>query len=260
VLELRDKPLVEAILELRWGPVLTPNSRPPETDPHYRLLVGRLFDRVRPVYSFHEQLEAAQFPDLMVRHIAQHRFRIAPDDWPLIQLGPGLLTLNDTSKYTWTDFRERADKAVADLYEAHPAPDDLRIDQLVLRYIDALRFDHEKDNVLDFLREQLKVVLRFPDELFDNHGIARAPRGLVAQLAFPSREPAGMVGLKIAIGKSAGENAIVLDTSVESRGKDVPKLPQHFAAWLNASHQILSEWFEELTKGELYESFHPIRD
>lgn len=125
--ELRKKPLVEVILEVRWGPTLAVDAPPPDPDPNYSLLVGRLFDRVRQAYPFHEQLPTAQLPDQMVPGVPQHRFRPAPNDWPLVQLGPGLLTVNETAKYTWSDFRSRAMVAVEHLYTAHPVPQTLRM-------------------------------------------------------------------------------------------------------------------------------------
>ena len=41
--ELKNKPLVEAILEIRWKLQGLPPG--PQVDPHYKLLLGRLFDR-----------------------------------------------------------------------------------------------------------------------------------------------------------------------------------------------------------------------
>ena len=82
----------------------------PALDPHYRLLLGRLFDRFQKDYPVHEQLPTASLPDDMVGQVVQHRFRVAKDDWPLVQVGPGVFTVNDTQHYTWTDFEQRAKK------------------------------------------------------------------------------------------------------------------------------------------------------
>jgi len=42
--ELIDKPLIEAIFELRWE--LQQNTAGLALDPNYRLLLGRMFDRL----------------------------------------------------------------------------------------------------------------------------------------------------------------------------------------------------------------------
>jgi uncharacterized protein (TIGR04255 family) len=53
--ELKNKPLVEAILELKW--TLPAQATPGmEGDPHYRLLLGRFSERVESSYPFHGPL------------------------------------------------------------------------------------------------------------------------------------------------------------------------------------------------------------
>ncbi len=58
---LKNKPLVEAIFELRWE--LQEHNQGLKTDPHYRIIVGRIYDKVSNEYPFHEQLPAASIPD-----------------------------------------------------------------------------------------------------------------------------------------------------------------------------------------------------
>lgn len=131
--DLKNKPLVEAILEIRWQlqqPIRVPAPAQmmlPAVDPHYRLLLGRVFDRFQREYPFHEQLPTATLPDEILAHVVQHRFRSAKDDWPLVQVGPGVFTVNDTHRYTWTDFQKRTKEAVIRLYDAHPAVAEFRI-------------------------------------------------------------------------------------------------------------------------------------
>src|SRR3989338_2714408 len=98
---LSNKPLVEAILEIRWALQGFPNI---QTDPHYKILLGRLFDRISSVYQKHQPLPAASIPDEMAGYIVQHQLRIRENDWPLVQVGPGIITLNETAAYTWDDF------------------------------------------------------------------------------------------------------------------------------------------------------------
>lgn len=85
---LKNKPLVEAILEVKWA--LTSPTPGVQIDPHYKILLGRLYDKVCEQYPEHEQLPTATVPDEIVGHTVQHRFRYAPNDWPLIQVGPGI--------------------------------------------------------------------------------------------------------------------------------------------------------------------------
>src|SRR3990170_3561524 len=146
---LKNKPLVEAILEVRWQ--LQGALPGPQTDPHYKFLLGRLFDRMLKDYPEHEQLPTANIPDEMVAHVVQHRFRVAANSWPLVQVGPGIFTVNSTADYKWEDFRLRVLAAIEKLYEAHPKVGDLKITNLILRYIDAVDFDYITINAFDFL-------------------------------------------------------------------------------------------------------------
>jgi uncharacterized protein (TIGR04255 family) len=107
---LKNKPLVEAIIEVRWQ-LKSPNPGI-QIDPHYKILLGRLYDKVVQKYPEHEQLPTASMPDEVTGQMVHHRFRNGGNDWPLLQVGPGIFTLNDTHKYTWEDFRARAVEAV----------------------------------------------------------------------------------------------------------------------------------------------------
>jgi uncharacterized protein (TIGR04255 family) len=152
--DLQKKPLVEAILEIRWA--LETSAENTNTDflidPYYRIMIGRLFDRVSTDYSEPVELPAATVPDEMSPYVVKHQFRKAKDAWPLIQIGPGILTLNDTENYTWVDFRQRSIKAYETLIAAYPRPEKLKIISMDLRYIDAIEFDYSQNNIYHFMR------------------------------------------------------------------------------------------------------------
>jgi uncharacterized protein (TIGR04255 family) len=162
---LKNKPLIEAILEIRWR--LSGESLGAQSDPNYSILIGRLYDRLITDYPNYEQQPTARIPHEMVPYVAQHRFRQTPDGWPLIQVGPGLLTLNSTTEYEWSDFKTRAAKAIDALFAAHPSGSDLGITNMVLRYIDAVEIPPSEANATDFIGSKLKVRACLPDSLFE---------------------------------------------------------------------------------------------
>jgi hypothetical protein len=49
------------------------------------------------------------------------------------------------------------------------------IQQLTLRYLDAIRFDPNRGNILGFLREKLKLNIELPKDLFVKYDVATAP-------------------------------------------------------------------------------------
>lgn len=261
--DLKNKPLVEAILEARWelkpkaavqvpGPAQTVV---PTTDPNYKLLLGRLFDRLQQQYPVHEALPAADLPDDFVGHMVQHRFRAAEDDWPLVQVGPGIITVNETHKYTWTDFEQRTTDTLSKLFDAYPKVEELKFTSILLRYIDAVEFDHGKENVFDFLRDKLKVELKLPDNLFGDTGVASRPASSQWQAVFECTHPKGKVHVSFATGQKDGSPSILWETAVRSAGSDVPGMPNGFGEWVDAAHQVTDDWFFKLIEGDLQRRF-----
>ena len=251
--ELKNKPLVEAILEVRWH--LQPASPGPQTDPHYKLLLGRLFDRMAKDYPEHEQLPTANFPDELVGHLVQHRFRVAANSWPLVQVGPGVFTVNSTADYKWQDFRARVLSAVGKLYDAHPKIGDLKITNLIMRYIDAVDFDYGAGNTFEFLRDKLKLNISLPANLFEGTGVENKPNSLMCQCSFGCQKPKGNINLRFATGQKQNVPAMIWETTVESAGDDLPEMPKAFEGWLDAAHEITDDWFFKMIEGELERRF-----
>lgn len=251
--ELKNKPLVEAILEIRWQ---LRGKRPgPQVDPHYKLLLGRLFDRMLKDYPEHEQLPSANVPDELVGHVVQHRFRAAPDSWPLVQVGPGVFTVNSTADYTWADFRPRVTTAIGRLYDAHPRVEEMRITTLSLRYIDAAHFDYTSHNVFEFLRDNLKLTVSLPENLFKETAVETIPGSFTWQTAYRLNNPKGLINLRFATGQKGNTPAVIWETTVESNGDDLPEMPNGFEEWLDAGHEITDDWFFKMIEGELERRF-----
>lgn len=250
---LKNKPLVETILEVKWA--LTSPAPGVLIDPHYKILVGRLYDRVSSDYGEHEQLPTATIPDEIIGQMVQHRFRFGPNDWPLLQIGPGILTLNDTHKYIWSDFRSRALTAVNKLFEAHPKPSDLKIESLLLRYINAIEFDYSAQNLFPFLRDKMKVGISLPESLFTNQGIRQNPTVLSLQSSFICPNPKGLVTVRFASGQKEARPALLWETLIESKSDGIPTMPVAFASWINEAHAITDDWFFKLIEGELERRF-----
>ena len=249
---LKNKPLVEAILEVRWS--LEQKGPDLFVDPHYRLLLARLYDRLSTEYPEPEELPIAAIPDEVTSYAVKHRFRHVANGWPLIQVGPGILTLNETSNYTWPDFRTRSIAVVGKLFEAHPKPDELRVRSLLLRYIDAVDLDYSKEDVFLFLSEKLKVSIAMPGNLFEGTGVSSLPARLALDSSFRTAKPQGMVNVRFVTGQIKGKGALIWETQVHSDDA-LPELPEGFDNWIDAAHGIAHDWFFKLIDGELKRRF-----
>ncbi|TWT62998.1 TIGR04255 family protein [Rubinisphaera italica] len=251
--ELKNKPLVEAILEVRWS--LQQKAPGFATDPHYRLLLGRLFDRLNKEYPVHEQLETANIPDEMAGHTVQHRFRVAEGEWPLVQLGPGVFTVNDTAKYNWPDFRKRALEATQHLFESYPKVESLKVESLLLRYIDAIDLPSDDSDFCSYLRDMLKVSVELPPAFFGDTGVESSPVHFQLHQAFRCSTPPGSLQLRVAIGQKNESPALIWETIMQSSGEDVPKMLKEFELWLEDSHKLVNDWFFKMIDGELHRRF-----
>jgi len=250
---LKNKPLVEAIFELRWE-----LQGPAKIDPHYKIVVGRIYDKVSNEYPFHEQLPTANMPDEIAGYVVQHRFRKGKDKWPLIQIGPGIITVNDTKEgYHWDDFEKRIIQSVNTLFEAYPdAKNNLEFNSVVLRYIDAIvPFDFEKENISNFLKEQMKTSINFYPKLFEGTGVKEQPLGFDLRASFVSTKPKGVVNLKFTRGKTKESDALIWETIVQSTPENVPKDQDEIAGWIKEAHDLIDDWFFKLIEGELLRRF-----
>jgi len=251
---LKNKPLVEAIFELRWE--LQEPAPGMKTDPHYKIIVGRIYDKVSNEYPFHEQLPTASMPDEIAGYVVQHRFRKGKDKWPLIQIGPGIVTVNDTEGYLWEDFEKRIIQSVNTLFEAYPDPkNNLKFNSVVLRYIDAIAFDFEKENIFNFLKEQMKTSINFYPKLFESTGVKEQPLGFDLRTSFVSTKPKGAVNLRFVRGKTKELDALIWETIVQSTPEDVPKVQDEIVDWIKEAHDLTDDWFFKLIQGDLLRRF-----
>jgi len=250
---LKNKPLVEAIFELRWK--LQKKADAIKIDPHYKILIGRIYDRVRSEYPFHESLSTATMPDEIAAHVVQHRFRKDEGEWPLVQVGPGIITLNDTDGYIWEDFEKRISNLLDNLFDAYPdAENNLKVNGLVLRYIDAVDFDYEKGDIFDFLKKKMKTNVKIHEKLFEDK-VSKLPLSFDLRFSFPSTRPKGAVYVRFGRGKRKGANALMWETMVQSLGEDTPKVKNRITVWVTEAHDLTDDWFFKMIEGELLRRF-----
>ena len=250
--DLPNKPLVEAIFELQWNLVSRDSN---EVDPGFRILLGRLYDRVRESYPVLEDLPQALFSEELTGRLVRHRFRAAKEDWPLLQVGPGVLSVNETEGYTWDGFQPRLIQAVKALFDSYPTDiHPLNVTQVLLRYINAIPFDG-KTLLLQFLRECLHTTVELDHRLFQDLQSADSPTRLNLSLLFELSELPGAVAISFALGMRNDKPSVIWDTQVLARGDDLPKSPEDYDYWLTKAHDIAGQWFRTLSRGQLYESF-----
>ncbi|MGC8734603.1 MAG: TIGR04255 family protein [bacterium] len=150
---LKNNYLLESIFELRLN--LKELSDNLKINFDYNLFfLAKMYERIVREYPVYKELPTSDIHPKIATYIIQHRFRKAEDDWPIVQIGPGIITLNDTKKnYKWTDFYKRINNLLDIIFEIYPK--NLKINHLILRYINSIDYDYENKDILLFLKNNL---------------------------------------------------------------------------------------------------------
>jgi uncharacterized protein (TIGR04255 family) len=247
--QLANPPIVEALVEVRWAMEKTP-------DPYYQLLLGSFYQRIKSDYPFHEALPTASIPDEVTGSVVKHRFRVAKDSWPLIQIGPGIMSINETEKYTtFEKFKPHAVKALNDLFESHPNKSELEIKKLILRYIDAKELDYSQENIYTFINEKMHIPMNLPEFIFQEGRLEKIPTSFKLQTSLRCKSPAGMAILSFSTGTLKGKPALIWEQILRSEDDDIDDMPSKFEEWIDSAHEVVHAWFEKLIAGDLETEF-----
>jgi len=212
----------------------------------YVLVNGDLYPLLKSEYPYREAVNPFVPADLLM-HVPTHRFRTAVNDYPLIQVGPGLVTVNTVdSKYFWDEYETRVLEVIEKLQRVYPLQNQHNV-HLVLQYIDLIRFDFQHGDVLNFLEENLNISIK--------QGFYR-PKAVAGNLLLVLNFPTELGALNVNIGRgkdNQGFDGIAINTSIVS---DTIK-PERVILkdWLTKSHECCSTIFKDMTRGKLYDSF-----
>jgi uncharacterized protein (TIGR04255 family) len=265
--KLSNPPLVEAWLEVRWElePIAPPHVM---RDPAFAFALGRFYEGIKDRFPVREPLEAAEMPEQTLPYVVRYRFRVRNDKWPLLQIGPGIASVNVVTDYSWTSFSQEAAnlrKALLQAYEDVP----LKWTVIALRYRNVEIFDYESNNALDFLKHKLNISFNLPTGIPGEVSKLQSPSAINSKIEFELQEPNAVGALQTAtVLKNAEsdlpEKAMLWELSVVSKDEKTPNISQEgeFMRWLDAAHAVIHEWFLSLTKGELLEKYgyHVLKD
>jgi uncharacterized protein (TIGR04255 family) len=255
VSKLTNAPILEAIFEMRWDLAPVPNNTQVRRDPAYPLLYGRMYDRFKKDYGIVEDLPSVQAHPDASPYVVRHRMRKAQDKWPLVQIGPGVITINEGKDYSWETFREeivRIFEAFTDFYPASTFP--LNIVKTELRFINGIEIE-ENENTLQFLAEKLHTKIEFDSNLFQPNKISSIPEGITLNAGFNIEQPEGKAMIGVGSGEVMEKPSILQQMLVQSIGETAPQDLGALDPWLDSMHRILKNWFETMCRGELMKKF-----
>lgn len=240
--KLPNAPLLEVIFEIKWD--ITDKSDIVD----FQYLHGDLYSNLKDRYPHRESLVPPELPFDVVRGAPVFRFRADKNSYPLVQIGPGLLTINTIdSKYFWKEFRAEASNVLSILNEIYPKRKDLNLSP-ALTYIDFFDYDKKKMNSIDFVNNNLKLNIT---EGFINETKAELKD---INFKFNYKVKNSILSLNLSDGKvNNDKEGIVLQTKVIGKKDKYSK--DELETWIDTSHELSSDIFKSLTKGKLFESF-----
>jgi uncharacterized protein (TIGR04255 family) len=238
--KLNKAPLQEVIFELRWA-VLSSQELS-----KFNFLHGDLFNLLKDSLPFREQLVLPEIPAELLINNPVYRFRPKEAGYPLIQVGPGILTTNTIDEdYLWKNFSGFTNNTVSQFLKVYSFEPDTKL-SLSLRYIDFLPFSFSENNVFDFINTNLQ--LNTSQNFFSS---VKNPGD--ANFSFSYDTDFGTFNLILSKGKNKDQVGIAIHfrmskISVDTKIEDI-------IIWINNAHKICSDSFINLTKGKLYDSF-----
>lgn len=238
---LPNAPLNEVIFELRW-PV-----RSEEDLKNIQYLYGDMYSQLKDSYPHRESVLPWDVPMIMTINQPVHRYRASDNGYPLVQIGPGILTFNtDNSNYKSIDFIQESSRIV-DIFLNNYKLDSEVLSTPSLAYIDFYPFNFHEGDVNEFIDTYFN--LEHKQHFFKE----KKSHPIDVHLWF--YYSINSWNLSVAFRKWVNlkwQEGILVQTKID--GVWV-KTYQEILGWTKESHLICRSIFEKLTEWDLYNSF-----
>lgn len=264
-IRLQTNPLIEAWLEIRWQ-LKSSSPESPAQDPGYPFALGLFYEKVKDLFVHRGELPINRVPADMTPHMVRYQFRPEENGWPLMQLGPGIATINFTKPYTWNEFKEKILYLRQNLQEVY-SEQDFKIENLVLRYRNAIEFNFKENNLLEFLSTNLNLSLRTSDYIPGSISRAPWPSDINLRMSYDLQKDVGGGSLQLTTARltkfdeiskqDESVPIILLELEINSPDGSVSEINtlQGFDQWITSAHAVIHEWFFALIEGHLYNQF-----
>ena len=258
----QNAPLVEVIAEVYW---VDPSvrSRLRNVDPFYTDF-EKEFSKKTVVGGWRdiEYLVDSHTPHEHVAGHLRNRYRQAEGTYPLVQIGPGMLTANITPPYNgWHEFEPFLFRQLERLFECYPqSAHTLRIQKLVLRYVDG--FDFERFDIEDqslFARKMVGIHMSLPDSFASGYISNLQAMTFALQASYECKTlDASLGSVKISPGMIGQRKTLVMEMQCEKN----PHRSENFGLdlakeWFTNAHLSLNGQFDSLISDELKQIIGP---
>ncbi len=254
---LPKAPLIETIVEIRWGKVIKSPGKPvsfsfPHDDTDF--FPGQ-FQAIAKKKGY-TLIERPNKEAPLIPHLVKYRFRPSENTWPCYQIGLGILTINQTVEgYDWETFKESVMNGINMLDMGHPVGlSNLPAIGIEMRYQDGFLFEQNETSA-DFLRNKLEIELKFPDEFSSSPNLTDNVKGEFS-VTIEASKPKGIVNINLLEGLINGKPGFIMDTIVRSVDEHKPRFESKILSqWLEEAHEIQRIVFKSLINPTYSKSF-----
>jgi len=239
--KLKNAPLKEVIFELLWR--VPPDPRGIHVDQGFDLAVGKFHHDITKEFPITRRVVP---PGVNIFPKPVFQFWKGAATFPVVQLGPGVLSVNDTDKsYTWEDFRNNVTKAIGLLINSYGRTPPFNVCRL--QYMDIVDLNVPDDGIEDYIAKyhltKIQSEYMLPGR-FKNLSIVQA-REL---------EDGSTLNVNITTARNNLKKirSVIWKTQIERKGNTTL---DDVINWLDNSHGIASKTFVMMLNPEYYEHF-----
>ena len=243
--KLKNAPLQEVIFELKWELALDEQGLP--YDPGFDNALGVFAKEVEYKFPIQKQLLPPNSP-INTSNTLTHQFWQNELVWPVIQIGRGILTVNDIEgNYEWAEnYRPIVELAVKSFVSSYKGK--LSFNHLSLHYIDAVDVSDDVTSSSEYIAGNFRtrIINDYPTP--GRHG------GIDLSQWF-NLDDGSLMGIQIqtAINNRSGSRAIVWATEMRKTGSIQEN---EIIDWLDYAHSHCSSAFKDMLNPEFYASFN----
>ena len=238
-------PLQEVIFEVRWQ--LVPDTSGKQLiDPDYQFALGPFRNMISNEFPYHVAKIPVEFPHQMLPYKLIHQFWKGENEWPVIQIGPGIMSVNDTEKnYEWEEtYKPLITKVINALVKSYPK---INIIVASLRYIDVVRIeDYDFNGWENFIEENFNFNFQ---NSFETGGTLS---GIQINQSFDIADT-GILNVNFSNGKNKKNEEIFIFQSSVVKQKAINA--EDLSGWLEEAHNHTSKLFKDICKKEFYATF-----
>jgi len=240
IAKLPNAPLQEVIFELLWE--MDYDERGIPVDHDFDFAQGVFAELLSNNFKYKKRTIPEDVPFTMYPKTI-HQFWKNENEWPVVQLGPGIMVVNEIEKnYSWAKFYILLNNIIEILLKSYKK--EMRFVAVSLKYIDAVETGNV--SIIDFINENFNISVK-------NHFSQKT--NLVNININETFEVDGVGNLNVLIssGKSPNnEPSIIWQSNVFSRNTYATN---DIIGWLDKAHIVASNHFKEITKEKLYATF-----